>query len=60
MAGKTIKEQLADLCARMADEQNPKIFGRLVKEMSHLLAVEEMDRLLEAGEARLRDNPHAA
>jgi hypothetical protein len=60
MAGKSLKEQLGELCARMAEEKNPKAFSALVKEMSHLLAVAEMDHLLEVSEVRLRGKPHTA
>jgi hypothetical protein len=60
MAGKSLKEQLGELCERMAEEKNPKTFSALVKEMSHLLAVGEMDRLLEVSEVRLQGRPHTA
>jgi hypothetical protein len=51
MSGKTIRDQLAELSAKMAQEKNSIAFRSLVKEMSHLIAVEEMDRLLEACES---------
>jgi hypothetical protein len=50
MSERTIRDRLAELSAKMAQEKNPAAFRSLVKEMSHLLALEEMDRLLEACE----------
>jgi hypothetical protein len=47
MSGTTIQDQLTELCAKMAEEKNPINFGNLVKEMTHLLAMGEMSRLLE-------------
>jgi hypothetical protein len=44
----------------MVEEKNPTRFRGLVKEMSQLLAVQEMDCLLEAADARLRDSSNAA
>jgi hypothetical protein len=55
MSGETIRDQLAELSAKMAQEKNPMAFRSLIKEMSHIIFVEEMDRLLEACEAEGRN-----
>jgi hypothetical protein len=54
MTAKTIQERLSELPLEMAGEKDPERFRKLVKEMSDLLAVQEMERLLEAGDSRLR------
>jgi hypothetical protein len=53
MPAKTIQEQLEELSSRMVQEQDPKTFNSLVKEMSQLLAVEGMNQLLAARESRV-------
>lgn len=60
MAGKTTKERLAELCASMAEEKNPTAFSNLVKEMTHLLAVGEMSRLLETANRGGEQNGQAS
>jgi hypothetical protein len=54
MATTPITLRLTELCSAMRNEKDPKAFEVLVKEMTHLLAVQEMDRLLEAAHIRLQ------
>ena len=57
MSGTTLQDQLAELCAKMAEEKDSATFGNLVKEMTHLLAMSEMSRLLETASLRGENVP---
>ncbi len=57
MPMKTIREQLVELTVGMANAQDVVAFTSLVKEMSYLLMVREMDHLLRAAATCLRGHP---
>lgn len=55
MSENTIRDELGKLSVKMVEEKNPTAFRNLVKEMSHLIAVDAMDRLLETCQAKARN-----